>query len=83
MSDLVGNPEDQFSHNEVHFSSNMHLICHSGVTHVWYVMFQLDEEVAAAHLSHLGVKLTKLSEDQAGYLGIPQAGPFKPEFYRY
>ena len=46
-------------------------------------LFQLDEEVAAAHLDHLGVKLTKLSDDQATYLGIPQEGPFKADFYRY
>jgi len=44
---------------------------------------KLDEEVAAAHLSHLGVKLTKLDKDQAKYLGIPAAGPFKPNHYRY
>ena len=44
---------------------------------------KLDEEVAAAHLSHLGVKLTKLTPDQASYLGIPQDGPFKPDHYRY
>ncbi|XP_013389768.1 adenosylhomocysteinase B-like [Lingula anatina] len=44
---------------------------------------KLDEEVAAAHLSHLGVKLTKLTEGQSKYLGVPQAGPFKPEHYRY
>jgi len=44
---------------------------------------KLDEEVAAAHLEHLGVRLTKLSEDQAGYLGIPKGGPFKPDHYRY
>lgn len=44
---------------------------------------KLDEEVAAAHLEHLGVKLTKLSEDQSSYLGIPKEGPFKPEHYRY
>jgi len=44
---------------------------------------KLDEEVAAAHLEHLGVRLTKLSEDQAGYLGIPKDGPFKPDHYRY
>jgi len=44
---------------------------------------KLDEEVAAAHLEHLGVKLTKLSDDQAGYLGIPKEGPFKPDHYRY
>jgi adenosylhomocysteinase len=44
---------------------------------------KLDEEVAAAHLAHLGVKLTTLSDSQAKYLGIPKSGPFKPEFYRY
>jgi len=44
---------------------------------------KLDEQVAALHLDHLGVKLTKLSEDQSGYLGIPVEGPYKPEFYRY
>merc|ERR1712154_427120 len=44
---------------------------------------KLDEEVAAAHLEHLGVGLTKLSKDQADYLGIPQSGPYKPDHYRY
>jgi len=44
---------------------------------------KLDEEVAAAHLEHLDVKLTKLSTDQAEYLGIPQNGPYKPDHYRY
>ncbi|XP_046578275.1 adenosylhomocysteinase-like [Haliotis rubra] len=44
---------------------------------------KLDEEVAAAHLEHLGVKLTKLTSDQASYLGIPAQGPFKPDHYRY
>lgn len=43
----------------------------------------LDEEVAALHLPHLGVKLTKLTDDQAKYLGINKDGPFKPEHYRY
>ncbi len=43
----------------------------------------LDEEVARLHLDKLGVKLTKLTDNQAEYLGIPQDGPFKPEMYRY
>jgi adenosylhomocysteinase len=43
----------------------------------------LDEEVARLHLDKLGVKLTTLTEDQAAYLGIPQHGPFKPDYYRY
>jgi len=44
---------------------------------------KLDEEVAALHLDHLGVKLTKLTAEQAKYLGIPSSGPFKPDHYRY
>lgn len=50
---------------------------------VHFLKKKLDEEVAAAHLSHLGVKLTKLTNEQAAYLGIPQDGPFKPDHYRY
>jgi adenosylhomocysteinase len=44
---------------------------------------RLDEKVAALHLGALGVKLTKLSDEQADYLGVDPAGPFKPEHYRY
>ncbi|CAG8695238.1 23125_t:CDS:2, partial [Cetraspora pellucida] len=44
---------------------------------------KLDEEVAAAHLEKLGVKLTKLTPIQSEYLGINQDGPFKSEHYRY
>ncbi|GAB6123444.1 adenosylhomocysteinase [Dysgonomonas termitidis] len=43
----------------------------------------LDEEVARLHLEQIGVKLTKLSQEQADYLGVPVEGPFKPEHYRY
>jgi adenosylhomocysteinase len=43
----------------------------------------LDEEVARLHLAHLGVELTKLTADQAKYLGIDVEGPYKPEHYRY
>jgi len=44
---------------------------------------QLDEEVARLHLDKLGAKLTKLSQQQADYLGVPVEGPYKPEHYRY
>ncbi|MBL4818857.1 MAG: adenosylhomocysteinase [Deltaproteobacteria bacterium] len=44
---------------------------------------KMDEEVARLHLDHLGVSLTKLSAEQAEYLGLPVEGPFKPEGYRY
>jgi len=50
---------------------------------VYMLPKHLDEEVARLHLDKLGVKLTKLTPKQAEYLGIPQNGPFKPEFYRY
>ncbi len=43
----------------------------------------LDEEVARLHLEHLGVRLTRLSTEQAEYIGVPQDGPYKPEHYRY
>ncbi len=43
----------------------------------------LDEKVAELHLEKLGVKLTKLSQEQADYIGVPKDGPFKPEQYRY
>lgn len=43
----------------------------------------LDEEVARLHLEKLGVKLTKLSDEQSDYIGVPKNGPFKPEHYRY
>jgi adenosylhomocysteinase len=43
----------------------------------------LDEKVARLHLPKLGVKLTQLTPDQAHYLGVDNAGPFKPDHYRY
>ncbi len=43
----------------------------------------LDEKVARLHLDKLGVKLTVLSKEQAGYIGVPVQGPFKAEQYRY
>jgi adenosylhomocysteinase len=43
----------------------------------------LDEKVASLHLDKIGVKLTKMTEQQATYLNLPQNGPFKPEHYRY
>jgi adenosylhomocysteinase len=50
---------------------------------VYVLPKKLDEEVARLHLEKIGVKLTKLSKDQADYLGIPVEGPYKPEHYRY
>ena len=50
---------------------------------VYVLSKALDEEVARLHLQKIGVKLTKLSEKQAEYLGVPVEGPYKSEHYRY
>ncbi|WP_395612830.1 adenosylhomocysteinase [Allosphingosinicella sp.] len=50
---------------------------------VYVLPKHLDEKVAALHLDKLGVKLTKLSQKQADYIGVPTEGPFKPDHYRY
>ena len=50
---------------------------------VYVLPKHLDEKVAALHLAKLGVKLTTLSNEQADYLGLDSAGPYKPEHYRY
>ena len=50
---------------------------------VYVLPKHLDEKVAALHLEKLGVKLTKLTPQQAGYIGVPEQGPFKPDHYRY
>jgi adenosylhomocysteinase len=50
---------------------------------VYVLSKTLDEEVARLHLEKIGVKLTRLSEKQADYLGVPVDGPFKSEHYRY
>jgi len=44
---------------------------------------KLDEEVARLHIGKLGVKLTKMTQEQADYIGVPVDGPYKPEYYRY
>ncbi|HYA81148.1 MAG TPA: adenosylhomocysteinase [Methylocystis sp.] len=44
---------------------------------------RLDEKVASLHLGKIGVKLTKMTDQQATYLNLPANGPFKPEHYRY
>jgi adenosylhomocysteinase len=44
---------------------------------------KLDEEVARLHLDKLGVKLTQLTTKQVEYIGVPAAGPYKPDYYRY
>ncbi|MEN1958641.1 adenosylhomocysteinase [Luteimonas changyuni] len=50
---------------------------------VYILPKKLDEEVARLHLEKIGVRLTRLTQEQADYLGVPVEGPFKPEHYRY
>ncbi len=50
---------------------------------VYVLPKHLDEKVAALHLAKLGVQLSTLSPKQAAYIGVPEAGPFKPDHYRY
>ncbi len=50
---------------------------------VYVLPKHLDEKVARLHLDKLGVKLTKLTDEQASYIGVPVEGPYKPEHYRY
>jgi adenosylhomocysteinase len=50
---------------------------------VYVLPKHLDEKVARLHLGKIGAKLTELTEKQAAYISVPQAGPYKPDHYRY
>jgi len=52
-------------------------------TDVYRLPKELDEEVARLHLGHVGAKLTKMTPEQAAYIGFPVEGPYKPDHYRY
>lgn len=58
--------------------------CHDMYENKVYVLPKhLDEKVARLHLEKLGVKLTKLTQEQADYIGVDVEGPFKSDLYRY
>merc|ERR1711872_261751 len=65
--------------------AQLELWCNPGKYEIGVHMLpkKLDEEVASSHLGALDINLTKLSQDQSDYLGIPTEGPFKPDHYRY
>jgi len=65
--------------------AQIELFCNPGKyeNKVYVLPKHLDEKVAALHLEKLGVKLTTLTPKQASYIGVSNAGPFKPEAYRY
>lgn len=50
---------------------------------IYMLSKELDEKVARLHVEALGGKLTKLSDEQSAYIGVPRGGPYKPEHYRY
>jgi adenosylhomocysteinase len=69
--------------NQVLAQLELHARAEEYEKQVYMLPKHLDEEVARLHLDHLGVKLTRLDEAQAAYLGVPVDGPYKPEHYRY
>jgi adenosylhomocysteinase len=69
--------------NQVMAQMEIHLHHDNYENRVYVLPKHLDEKVARLHLDALGVVLTKLSPEQAAYIGVPLEGPFKPELYRY
>ena len=69
--------------NQVIAQMELHGNADSYERKVYTLPKHLDEKVARLHLGKLGVKLTKLTPDQATYLGVPAEGPYKPDHYRY
>ncbi|MES3034318.1 MAG: adenosylhomocysteinase [Gemmatimonadota bacterium] len=69
--------------NQVLAQIDLHLNADKYEKKVFTLPKHLDEKVARLHLPKLGVKLTQLTPDQAHYLGVDNAGPFKPDHYRY
>jgi adenosylhomocysteinase len=69
--------------NQVMAQIELHTNCDAYECKVYTLPKKLDEKVARLHLDKLGVKLTKLTPDQADYLSVPVEGPYKSEHYRY
>ncbi|HSU15875.1 MAG TPA: adenosylhomocysteinase [Longimicrobium sp.] len=69
--------------NQVIAQMELHLNAEKYERKVYTLPKHLDEKVARLHLDKLGVKLTRLSPDQAAYIGVPEHGPYKPDHYRY
>jgi adenosylhomocysteinase len=69
--------------NQVIAQIELHTNAHKYERKVYTLPKHLDEKVARLHLDKLGVKLTRLSPEQAAYIGVPVDGPYKPDHYRY
>jgi adenosylhomocysteinase len=65
--------------------AQIELFCHGEKygKQVYVLPKHLDEKVARLHLERIGVKLTKLTQEQANYIGVPVQGPYKAEHYKY
>ena len=63
--------------------AQIELFTHHYETNVYCLPKKLDEEVARLHLDRIGVKLTKLTQKQADYIGVSVDGPYKSDIYRY
>ena len=82
----TGHPSFVMSHsftNQVLAQIELHANVGKYERKVYRLPKRLDEEVAKLHLSQLDVKLTRLTQEQADYLGVPVDGPFKPDHYSY
>ena len=69
--------------NQVMAQIELHTNCDSYECRVYTLPKKLDEKVARLHLDKLGVRLTRLTQEQAEYLSVPVEGPYKPDHYRY
>ena len=65
------------------FALNVSVLLAIVVKKVYVLPKHLDEKVATLHLEKVGAKLTKLSKEQADYISVKTAGPYKPDTYRY
>ena len=68
---------------KLHGKTYDYKVLYTNVASVYVLPKHLDEKVAMLHLAKIGVKLTKLSTDQAQYINVPVEGPYKPAAYRY
>ena len=68
------------SYAECSARERLALLLDAGSFHEW---LPPQERVMSPHLAQLGVRLTRLTTDQASYIGVPVEGPYKPDHYRY
>ena len=75
--------KNQTTGRQLSFPTQIELFCNSYAVGVYTLPKKLDEEVARLHLERIGAHLSKLTPEQAAYIGVEVEGPFKAENYRY